>query len=480
MRSPARGCSSCTGRCSTARSSNASSARRTACSTWRPRSASSSSSSTRCTSLRTNIHGTENVLRRACSSTGSSVLLASTSEIYGKNTADALSRGRRPHPRLAADRAVDLRRGEGHRRVVRPRVLARVRHCGSPSSGCSTRSGPGRPAATAWWCPNLVDQALRDEPLTVFGDGLQTRCFSLRAATSVPALVALAETPGGARARRQPRRRRGGLDPRPRRAGDPVTGSSSGDRVRAVRAGVRRGLRGHAAPRARQHARPRARRVRSVDTRSTPSSAPSPRCDTGNSCSPRPCRSPCRSSMASSSRARASPSRSHNRTGKPALVAAGGPSHEEGARSEMSIEIARPGVRCGWTAAVAGVALTVSVVAATTPAERAGGPADRRQPHVRRFQRRPDGRRRHHERERPRRNVLHAQRLHRRTRLPDPREPRRDRRRGPRDRLAHRDPPRHGDAQLPQRRSRQACESRSTLAAWGFPIDELRRTPSRR
>jgi len=41
------------------------------------------------TSLRTNIHGTENVLD-ACRDFGATLLLVSTSEIYGKNTADRL------------------------------------------------------------------------------------------------------------------------------------------------------------------------------------------------------------------------------------------------------------------------------------------------------------------------------------------------------------------------------------------------------
>ena len=41
-------------------------------------------------SLRVNLHGTENVLE-AARAAGATVLLASTSEIYGKNTSDALS-----------------------------------------------------------------------------------------------------------------------------------------------------------------------------------------------------------------------------------------------------------------------------------------------------------------------------------------------------------------------------------------------------
>jgi UDP-glucose 4-epimerase len=42
--------------------------------------------------------------------------------------------------------------------------------------------------------PNLVGQALSGQPLTVFGDGEQTRCFSY-VGDVVPALVRLAEEP---------------------------------------------------------------------------------------------------------------------------------------------------------------------------------------------------------------------------------------------------------------------------------------------
>jgi UDP-glucose 4-epimerase len=41
--------------------------------------------------------------------------------------------------------------------------------------------------------PTLVRQALRNEPLTVYGDGRQTRCFTL-VGDVVPALVKLAGT----------------------------------------------------------------------------------------------------------------------------------------------------------------------------------------------------------------------------------------------------------------------------------------------
>ena len=41
-------------------------------------------------SLRVNLHGTENVLEAALAA-GAGMVLASTSEVYGKNTADALN-----------------------------------------------------------------------------------------------------------------------------------------------------------------------------------------------------------------------------------------------------------------------------------------------------------------------------------------------------------------------------------------------------
>jgi UDP-glucose 4-epimerase len=54
--------------------------------------------------------------------------------------------------------------------------------------------GPRQTGTYGMVVPNLVGQALRDEPLTVFGDGLQTRCFSY-VGDVVPALVRLCEEP---------------------------------------------------------------------------------------------------------------------------------------------------------------------------------------------------------------------------------------------------------------------------------------------
>jgi UDP-glucose 4-epimerase len=140
--------------------------------------------------LRTNIHGTENVLDAALDA-GAVMVLASTSEIYGKNTADSLS--------------------EDSDRILGSPLTARWTYAAA--------KGIDEAFAHAYWCefglrvsiarmfntvgprqtgrygmvvPNLVGQALRGEPLTVFGDGRQTRCFSYVGDIG-PALVRLAE-----------------------------------------------------------------------------------------------------------------------------------------------------------------------------------------------------------------------------------------------------------------------------------------------
>lgn len=143
-------------------------------------------------SLRTNIHGTETVLAEA-HRRSVPMLLASTSEIYGKNTSDALH--------------------ESSDRILGSTLLSRW--------GYAAAKGIDEAFAHAYWCelnlpvtiirlfntvgprqvghygmvvPRLVGQALREEPLTVFGDGLQTRCFSY-VLDVVPSIIDLAEEP---------------------------------------------------------------------------------------------------------------------------------------------------------------------------------------------------------------------------------------------------------------------------------------------
>jgi UDP-glucose 4-epimerase len=141
-------------------------------------------------SLRVNIHGTENVLDAALAA-GTPVLLASTSEIYGKNTSDALSEDAdrilgsplRSRWTYAAAKGIDESFAHAYQQECGLRV-AIVR--------LFNTVGPRQTGRYGMVVPTLVGQALRGEPMTVFGDGRQTRCFTY-VGDVVPALVALSE-----------------------------------------------------------------------------------------------------------------------------------------------------------------------------------------------------------------------------------------------------------------------------------------------
>ena len=144
------------------------------------------------TSLRTNIHGTENVLD-ACVAAGATLLLASTSEVYGKNTADSLDE--------ESDRILGSALKSRWTYAAAKGIDEAFAHAYWREFGLSVAIvrlfntvGPRQTGRYGMVFPNLVGQAQRGEPLTVFGDGRQTRCFSY-VGDIVPALVRLAETP---------------------------------------------------------------------------------------------------------------------------------------------------------------------------------------------------------------------------------------------------------------------------------------------
>ena len=58
------------------------------------------------------------------------------------------------------------------------RLLPRARAADGGRRGCSTPSGRGRPASTAWWCRPSCGRRWPGCPLTVYGDGKQQRCFT--------------------------------------------------------------------------------------------------------------------------------------------------------------------------------------------------------------------------------------------------------------------------------------------------------------
>ncbi|OUZ12684.1 nucleoside-diphosphate sugar epimerase [Aeromicrobium sp. PE09-221] len=143
-------------------------------------------------SLRTNIHGTENVVDLA-HELGLTMLLASTSEVYGKNTADRLDEG--------ADRILGSPLLSRWTYAAAKGIDEAYAHAYWSSLGLPVTIvrlfntvGPRQTGRYGMVLPRLAGQALRGEPMTVYGDGRQTRCFSY-VGDIVPALVALVENP---------------------------------------------------------------------------------------------------------------------------------------------------------------------------------------------------------------------------------------------------------------------------------------------
>jgi UDP-glucose 4-epimerase len=142
------------------------------------------------TGLRTNIHGTENVLD-ACKEFGATLLLVSTSEIYGKNTADRLTED--------SDRILGSPLLSRWTYAAAKGIDEAFAHAYWTEYGLDVAIvrlfntvGPRQTGRYGMVVPNLVGQALRNEPLTVFGDGHQTRCFSY-VGDVVPAMIRLSE-----------------------------------------------------------------------------------------------------------------------------------------------------------------------------------------------------------------------------------------------------------------------------------------------
>jgi len=128
-------------------------------------------------SLLTNIRGTEVVLEAANQAGNKKVVLFSSSEVYGKGASIPF---RESDDRLlgptsvlrwsyAASKAVDefLALGYYHERRL-PVVVVR----------CFNTCGPRQSPHYGMVIPRFVEQALAGDPILVYGDGLQSRCFS--------------------------------------------------------------------------------------------------------------------------------------------------------------------------------------------------------------------------------------------------------------------------------------------------------------
>ena len=126
-------------------------------------------------SLMTNIRGTETVIEKA-HKYDKRVLVASTSEIYGKNTSDRLSED---DDRILGS-PLKSRWSYSEAKAI-DEILAytywREKGLETVIVRLFNTVGPRQTGSYGMVVPRFVTQALRGEPLTVFGDGTQTRCF---------------------------------------------------------------------------------------------------------------------------------------------------------------------------------------------------------------------------------------------------------------------------------------------------------------
>ena len=142
--------------------------------------------------IETNVHGTEVVLKHA-NKKKKLVFIASTSEVYGKST-DVPFREGAEHVlgatvkhrwAYACSKLIDefLALAYWKERKL-PVVIVRL----------FNTVGPRQTGQYGMVIPNFVRQALAGQPITVFGDGRQTRCFTY-VGDVVDALVKLASEP---------------------------------------------------------------------------------------------------------------------------------------------------------------------------------------------------------------------------------------------------------------------------------------------
>jgi UDP-glucose 4-epimerase len=143
--------------------------------------------------IETNVHGTEVVLSQAAKK-GKKVLVASTSEVYGLSNEvpfredgnlvmGATTKGRWSY---ACSKAIDEFLALAYWREKRlPTVIVRL----------FNTVGPRQTGQYGMVIPTFVKQALAGRPITVYGDGSQTRCFT-HVGDVVGALIKLMDHPG--------------------------------------------------------------------------------------------------------------------------------------------------------------------------------------------------------------------------------------------------------------------------------------------
>ena len=143
-------------------------------------------------SLMTNIRGTEVVVESA-HKYSKRILVMSTSEIYGKNTSDSLAED---DDRILGS-PLKSRWSYSEAKAI-DEILAytywREKGLEAVIIRLFNTVGPRQTGSYGMVLPRFVGQALRNQPITIFGDGTQTRCFC-HVSDVVGGLVALSEHP---------------------------------------------------------------------------------------------------------------------------------------------------------------------------------------------------------------------------------------------------------------------------------------------
>ena len=127
-------------------------------------------------SLLTNIRGTENVLE-AAHAASIPVLITSSSEVYGKNVSDSLSEsddrilGSPVTLRWSYSEAKAIDESLAYAYFVERQLETRIIRF-------FNTVGPRQLGAYGMVVPRFVQAALANDPITIYGDGNQTRCFA--------------------------------------------------------------------------------------------------------------------------------------------------------------------------------------------------------------------------------------------------------------------------------------------------------------
>lgn len=127
-------------------------------------------------SLLTNIRGTENVLEAAYA-TKTPVFVTSSSEVYGKNISDSLKEsddrilGSPVTLRWSYSEAKAIDESLAYAYFVEKQLETRIVRF-------FNTVGPRQLGAYGMVVPRFVKSALSNEPITIYGDGNQTRCFA--------------------------------------------------------------------------------------------------------------------------------------------------------------------------------------------------------------------------------------------------------------------------------------------------------------